>query len=167
LEGICREDLLTIKQQIGRWPKGITGIVRRCRYGYPVLIQSCPVIDEKPFPTLYWLTCPYLVKAVSRLESQGWIHKLEERIACDLVFKERYLNAHKVIRERRARLINDENIREKLDKVGSGGIKDLKRVKCLHLHLSDYLAGVDNPIGEAVLREIGTIECEPNEIMCK
>ncbi len=132
-----------------------------------MLIESCPVIDGKPFPTLYWLTCPYLVKSVSRLEAAGWISKFEELISQDPVFEDRYLRAHKKIQQIRAELINDENIKEKLSEVGSGGIRDLRRVKCLHLHLSDYLAGIDNPVGEIVFKEIGTIECEANRVICR
>lgn len=142
-------------------------VVRRCKYGYPILIESHPVINGKPFPTLYWLTCPFLIKAVSRLEAHGWISKLEELIAKDSVLRERYLRAHKEIQERRSRLINDENTKERLSKVGSGGIRDLRRVKCLHLHLSDFLAGVDNPVGEIVLKTIGITECEQNKVICK
>ncbi|MEJ5229577.1 MAG: DUF501 domain-containing protein [Pseudothermotoga sp.] len=142
-------------------------IVMRCEYGYPVLLESSPDIDGKPFPTLYWLSCPHLVKQISHLESQGWIRKFEELIARDNLFRERYLRAHSVIRELRAQLARDEGIRAKLNDVGSGGIRDLRRVKCLHLHVSDYLAGVDNPVGEAVLKKIGTITCERNRVLCK
>lgn len=167
MESICCEDLLAIKKQIGRSPKGISRVVRRCKHGYPALIESRPVIDGKPFPTLYWMTCPFLVKAVSRLEALGWISNLEELIAKDSVFRERYLKAHKEIQDKRAKLTNDENIRAILSKVGSGGIRDLRRVKCLHLHLSDFLAGIDNPVGEIVFKAIGNIECEQNKVICR
>lgn len=158
---------MIIRKQIGRFPNGMNQVVRRCKYGYPILIESYPVINGKPFPTLYWLTCPFLIKTVSRLEAHGWISKLEELIAKDSVLRERYLRAHQEIQERRSRLINDENTKERLSKVGSGGIRDLRRVKCLHLHLSDFLAGVDNPVGEIVLKVIGITECEQNKVICK
>lgn len=165
MESICREDLLIIKKQIGRYPNGVNHIVRRCSYGYPVLIESNPVVDGKPFPTLYWLTCPFLIKAVSRLEAHGWILRLENMIEQNPEFKERYLRAHQEVMKRRERLINDEITRERLSKVGSGGIKDLRRVKCLHLHLADYLGGVDNPVGEMVFKTIGVIECD--KVICR
>ncbi len=158
---------MILKRQLGRLPRGVSRIVTRCEYGYPVLLESCPYVDGKPFPTLYWLVCPYLVKQISHLESQGWIRRFEELIAKDDLFRERYIKAHFVIRELRAKLVEDEVVRTKLNDVGTGGIRDLRRVKCLHLHVSDYLAGVDNPIGEAVLKQIDRITCERNRVLCK
>ena len=37
------------------------------------------------FPTLFWLTSPYLVRAVSVLEGAGWIGRMRERLGDPLV----------------------------------------------------------------------------------
>ncbi len=125
-----------------------------------MVIESFPEKDGKPFPTLYWLTCPHLRKKVSKLESEGWIKRFEEIIQKDENFKERLVRAHLQIREKRESLIKDESIRKVLQRVGSGGIRNLTRVKCLHLHLADFLAGIDNPVGEMVWKMIDEKECE-------
>ncbi len=153
-------DLEVVEKQLGRKIDNFRRVVRRCRWGLPVVIESLPEKNGKPFPTLYWLTCPHLRKKVSKLESEGWIKKFEEIIQKDEKFKERLVKAHINVKEKRERLAKDESIREALQSVGSGGIRDLTKVKCLHLHLADFLAGVDNPIGEMVWSMIYERECE-------
>ena len=45
-------------------------VVARCSHGHPLVIRNAPYDHHgNPFPTLYWLTCPDTVKAVSTLES--------------------------------------------------------------------------------------------------
>lgn len=67
-----------------------------------------------------------------------------------------------MVKQKRESLLAPEHWtwREALSKVGSGGIKNLTTVKCLHLHLADHLAGVDNPVGEGVLELIDKRECD-------
>jgi len=53
-----------------------------------LVIRNRPVDAEgQPFPTLYWLTCPEAVGAVSRLESDGWIKRLSHRAEVDPDFR--------------------------------------------------------------------------------
>lgn len=129
-----------------------------------MVIECFPEKDGKPFPTLYWLTCPHLRKEVSRLEEKGWIKRFEARVQEDVIFRERLIKAHEEIKQRRERLIRDESLRRILSEVGSGGIRDLTKIKCLHLHLADYLAGVDNPVGEEIWMMIGRKECDGGRI---
>lgn len=68
--------------------------------------------------------------------------------------------------ERRKRLLTGEHpFREILEKVGTGGIRDFSKVKCLHLHLADYLADVGNPVGETVWNLIEKKFCD--DVFCK
>jgi len=55
----------------------------RCSHGYPQVLRVRPLIDGKPFPTLYWLSCPHLVGDVDRLEADDWIDRLERRMSDD------------------------------------------------------------------------------------
>ncbi len=153
-------DLEILERQLGRKIENLRRVVRRCSKGFPVVIESRPVRDSKPFPTLFWLTCPHLRREVSRLEEAGWIKRFEEEIEKDGNFRERLFKAHVEVIRRRERLIEDGWIKEELSKVGSGGIRDFTKVKCLHLHLADYLAGIENPIGERVFQMIENKECE-------
>src|SRR4030095_7485616 len=77
-------DLPILAEQLGRAPTVPFTVVARCPGGHPLVIRNVPV-DERgdPFPTTFWLTCPDAVRAVSRLEAEGWISRLNERIEAD------------------------------------------------------------------------------------
>ena len=80
-------DLDAVREQLGREPTTPFTVVARCSPGHPLVIRNAPLDAEgHPFPTLFWLTCPDAVKAVSRVESEGWIAQLNERIDADAEF---------------------------------------------------------------------------------
>ncbi|ABR30063.1 hypothetical protein SU69_00990 [Thermosipho melanesiensis] len=155
-----------VSKQIGRDAKNFCKVAVFCSHGFPQVIKSLPVRDGKPFPTLNYLTCPYLVKEVSRLEEKGMIKEVEKIIEEDEEFKEKLFQAHrKVIEERDSYFELDEisefkQWREKLKNVGTGGISNFSKVKCLHLHLADFLVGIKNPVGKLVYERLGEIECK-------
>ena len=153
-------DLEIVRRQLKRDIDNFRKVVKRCKWGFPVVIESLPEKEGKPFPTLYWLTCPHLRKEVAKLESKGWIRKFEEIIKKDEIFREKLVRAHLQVAKRREALIKNDKVREALRGVGSGGIRDLTKVKCLHLHLADFLAGVENPVGEMVWIMIDKRECD-------
>jgi hypothetical protein len=72
-------ELDAVREQLGREPTIPFSIVARCGPGHPLVIRNRP-LDAKgrPFPTTYWLTCPTAVGAVARLESEGWISRLDD-----------------------------------------------------------------------------------------
>ncbi len=156
-----------VEKQLGRKVTNLRRVVKRCRYGYPVVVESFPLKDGKPFPTLYWLTCIFLRREISKLESEGWIKRFEERIRKDRDFFERVMKAHEEVRKKRADLLPKDVQWEVLLRSGTGGITDPKIVKCLHLHVADFLAGVDNPIGGIVFKMLKETECEPDRIICE
>ena len=41
-------------------PRLVMGVSCRCRLGYPQAVVCRPFFKSRPFPTLFWLTCPYL-----------------------------------------------------------------------------------------------------------
>ena len=113
-----------------------------------MIIRNHPVdSDGNPFPTLYWLTCPDTVKAVSRLESEAWIKKLEAKAEVHPELRTKLRRAHEeYARERGALLPGAE---------AWGGVGGAARgVKCLHAHFAYYLAGGADPIGLWVAREL-------------
>ncbi len=153
-------DAEIVSRQLKRKITNMNRVVKRCSFGYPVVIESLPVKDGRPFPTLYWLTCPHLRREISKLEERGYVRYFEDIIEKDESFRERLFKAHEEIVKRRENLINDEDLKKILRKVGSGGISDWTKVKCLHLHVADFLAGIDNPVGEAVMDMIEKRECD-------
>ena len=77
----------------------------RCGPGHPLVIRNRPVDDEgHPFPTVYWLTCPDAVKAVSRLESEGWIKRLEQQAEIDPQLGTGLRTAHEAYARERGRM---------------------------------------------------------------
>lgn len=162
-----REDLARLSEQMGRTPQGVLAVARRCRYGTPQVIVNdpLPVIRgaRRPFPTLFWLTCPYLVRAVGALEAQGWIGTMRQRLSespSAARAMQRAHRAHAALRLRVGDPAELEGLRRRaprqyavLAETGVAGMRAVDGVKCLHTHLADYLgrgAQVRAREGEAV-----------------
>jgi exopolyphosphatase/guanosine-5'-triphosphate,3'-diphosphate pyrophosphatase len=89
-----------------------------------------------PFPTIYWLTCPDAVKAVSRVESEGWIARLGDDPAIVAGVEE----AHRAYAAERGEMVPGA---ERWG--GVGGTR--QGIKCLHAHYAYRLAGGDDVVG--------------------
>ena len=69
-------DRATVEAQLGRPPRAFRRVVVRCPSGHPTVTEQSPYDENgEPFPTMYWLTCPELVAAVSRLEAAGGVEQ--------------------------------------------------------------------------------------------
>ena len=168
------EDLGVVARQIGRAPRGVDGVAHRCRFGRPQVVLVHPVVDGDPFPTLFWLTCPHLRRAVSALESDGWVARLEDAVRGDDRLRVELEQAHRTYVDLRSARLSIEDraslakrgvLRGLLEK-GIGGTADLGRIKCLHVHVAHALAGGENPIGRIVLAELEAAECDPENTIC-
>ncbi len=154
-----------LRLQLGKNPKGEFKVIKLCRFGFPQLLENSPFWNGKPFPNLFWLTCPYLVREVSKLESEGYIEHFEERLRREEPFRRRYIHAHQLeasLRKLKIPLEVPESLKKKLLTVGIGGIENPLGVKCLHLHLASYWGGVPDPIGREVLKLLPSWECSDN-----
>ncbi len=100
-----------------------------------------------PFPTLYWLTCPDTVKAVSTLESQGWIKRLADEAIVDPDLRIRLRRAHEAYALERGTYVKGSEAWG-----GVGGSQG--GVKCLHAHYAYFLSGGPDPIGLWVARRL-------------
>ena len=164
---VSERDLQALEAQLGRPPRGVLAIERRCPAGHPQVIRVYPLIDGEPFPTLFWLTCPEIVKQISHLEHESWIRKLEERIARDPEFRRRYHEAHKAyieerwrqLTERDRRRIEEQGLSDVFRKRGIGGLKSWDAVKCLHMHYAHFKARGQNPIGAWIEARFEIREC--------
>src|SRR5438876_10337315 len=68
------DDRAVVARQIGREPRAFRRVVVRCPFGRPAVTEQAPFDNAgAPFPTTYWLTCPYAVAQVSRLEASGGV----------------------------------------------------------------------------------------------
>jgi exopolyphosphatase/guanosine-5'-triphosphate,3'-diphosphate pyrophosphatase len=137
-----------VAAQLGREPSIPFTVVARCGLGHPLVIRNRPVDPEgHPFPTLYWLTCPETVAAIARLESAGWIKRLNERAEVDPKLRTALRRAHERYAKERGRFLPGAE--------SWGGVGGTARgVKCLHAHYAYRVAGGLDPIGAWVAHQL-------------
>ena len=143
-----RADLQVVAAQLGREPRGVAGVAHRCPCGLPDTVATQPRLpDGTPFPTTFYLTCPRLTAAVSKLEASGLMREMTQRLATDTALAAAYRSAHQAyLAQRRLRGDVPETAG-----VSAGGMPT--RVKCLHVLVGHSLAagpGV-NPLGDEAL----------------
>lgn len=125
----------------------------------------------RPFPNLFWLVCPQLNEYISELEDRGWIDRFEKMMMDNPELMKKVEEAHVRTIEMRyavARRYCLEYFASVLGKRGVGGTADHTRLKCLHLHVANYLGGIPNPIGKMAFNMIGKDwECMPGRVRCR
>ncbi|NNN01556.1 MAG: DUF501 domain-containing protein [Acidimicrobiaceae bacterium] len=140
------EDLAVLEALVGRPLAGRCAVVARRLDGRPVVIENEPHLrDATPMPTLFWLVDTELHAAVSRLESDGGVHRFEA-----MVDPVRLRATHDAYAERRR--VATVRVEAVQARGGVGGTR--VGVKCLHAHLANYLVGADDPVGELVAEAI-------------
>jgi uncharacterized protein len=141
-------DEAVVAAQLGRRPRGVRRVAHRCPCGLPDVVETAPrLADGTPFPTLYYLTCPRAVAAVSRLEAAGVMRRMQQRLAEDASLRTGYLAAHQDYLARRDEAARAAGVAPLPPGTQSaGGMPE--RVKCLHALAAHELAvpGV-NPLG--------------------
>ncbi len=142
--------------QLGRPPRGLRRVAHRCPCGLPDVVETAPrLADGTPFPTLYYLTCPRAVAAVSRLEAAGVMRQMQERVAADASLRSAYQAAHRDYVARRDEAARAAGVAPLPPGTQSaGGMPD--RVKCLHALAAHELAVPGaNPLGRQALAAAG------------
>ena len=141
-------DLEVLREQLDRVPRGVVGIAARCVCGRPLVVKTAPRLEDgTPFPTIFYLTCPPIVKGCSVLEAEHIMESFNELLTNDEDIAAAYTRAHRDYIARRDELGEVEEIAG----VSAGGMPT--RVKCLHALIGHALAtgpGV-NPIGDLAL----------------
>lgn len=121
----------------------------RCAYGFPAVTEQAPFgSGGEPFPTTYYLTCPWLVSAIARLEGEGGVERFSAAAEVDAALG---ASVERADAEQR-------RIRPELD-VGIGGTRNPRKLKCLHAHAAFALARPGYELGERVLDEAGERWC--------
>lgn len=145
-----------VESQTGRPPRAPWRVAASCSFGYPTVIVSPSVLaDGSRFPTWAWLTCPHLVEAVSRLESEGAAAQWAWAAANDVGLAQALIELDAEVRA--ARCAEGDGA-DACDDVGIAGQRRPLGVKCLHAHVAYALAGLNDPIGRVVVETIGR-EC--------
>lgn len=160
--------LATIASQLGRAPRGIQAVTATDGEGTPLVLRMESIVDDKPFPTLYWLCSERLKVELSRIEASGVIKQLEARLQDDPAFLAAYRRSHEDYVARRWQHMRPEHqalaesrgyttlFRER----GIGGIANWQQVRCLHTQYAHHLCG-DNVIGQWLDTEYGVIDTLP------
>jgi uncharacterized protein len=150
------DDAVVVAAQLGREPRGLRAVAHRCPCGLPDVVETAPRLpDGTPFPTLYYLTCPYAVSAVSSLEARGMMREMTARLADDEIRTE-YERAHRDYVARRDTAAAAAGLEPLPPGTQSaGGMPE--RVKCLHALAAHELAvpGV-NVFGREALAAAGS-----------
>lgn len=169
LAGIATEtDCEIVKEQLGRFPRGMVAVGRRCACGNPLAtVTRAKLEDGTPFPTTFYLCSPQAVRAVSKVEANGHMKRFNELLASDLTVAAEYRKAHReylAFRHVLAQKFGDDE--EHISGISAGGMPD--RVKCLHALIAQSLSmgrGV-NPIGDMTLDMVKN-EFDPDVCRCE
>ena len=141
------DDRAVVERQIGRPPRAFRRVISRCPFGRPAVTEQSP-FDENgaPFPTTYWLTCPHLVAAVSRLEAAGGVERWSERARSDAELASSLKDATSEQRRLRPEL-----------PLGIGGASRDGSLKCLHAHAAFALARPGYELGDRILADLPSL----------
>jgi uncharacterized protein len=143
------DDERVVSWQLGRPARAFRRVAVRCAHGFPAVTEQSPFTpDGQPFPTTYYLTCPWLVGAISRLEAGGGVARWARAAEADPALAASLRRAD----------AEQRWARPELD-VGIGGTRRPGALKCLHAHAAFALARPGYELGERVLAEAGDRWC--------
>ncbi|MEM6584074.1 MAG: DUF501 domain-containing protein [Pseudomonadota bacterium] len=144
-----------VRDLLGREPRGLEEVAVVSESGNPMVIRVASLVEDTPFPTLFWLVDPQLSLRIDAAEARGVIKQLQERVDGDeglqhtmrldhmahIALREHYMSSE--MKARIHALGYTGVFRER----GIGGIADFSRVRCLHTWYASHLV-VPNTIGE-------------------
>ncbi len=136
-----------VAQLLGREPRGLEDIPVFASNGDPAVIRVASLVDDKPFPTLFWLVDADLNYRIDQAEAGGLIAELQARVDKDPVLQSAMREDHmkhialrdsylsEADRERLAALGFGEVLAGK----GIGGLGRFDRIRCLHTWYAAHL----------------------------
>jgi len=141
---MATDDRATVARQLGREPRAFRRVAVRCPFGRPAVTEQYAYArDGEPFPTMFWLTCPFLVAAVSRIEAEGGVERWTRAATEDPALGESLRAANE----------EQRRLRPEID-AGVGGRTRTGSLKCLHAHAAFALARPGYDLGERILAEV-------------
>jgi hypothetical protein len=140
-------DEAVVARQLGRPPRAFRRVVLRCPYGRPAVTEQWPRdAAGAPFPTTFYVTCPQLVAAISRLEAAGGVERWTQAVRADPALRASLERATEEQRRLRPELPG-----------GIGGSTRGGSLKCLHAHVAFALARPGYELGERILAELDSL----------
>lgn len=138
------DDQAVVSWQLRRPARPFQRVAFRCPHGFPAVTEQ-PAFDPdgEPFPTTYYLTCPWLVAALARVEAAGGVERWSRAAAEDPELGASLARADRDQRELRPEL-----------GVGIAGTRSPGSLKCLHAHSAFALARPGYELGERILAEV-------------
>ena len=138
------QDRAAVARQLGRAPKPFR-VAARCPFGLPSVVEN---ERTREMPTSFWVTCPSLVAAISRVESVGGVREARGHIG------------EPAVEETHAEHRSRYGTRVAGVRGGATG-----SVKCLHAFTALHLAeAIPNPVAEWTLERIQ--DAYPKDACC-
>jgi len=139
---------------LGRQPRGLEDVAVRDTTGSPVVIRVSSLVEDKPFPTLFWLVDPRLCYRIDQVEAAGLIMQFQQRIDVDPEIQRAMHEDHRAHIALRAAMMQPRvrlrlsalGFSPALEKRGIGGIANFTRIRCLHTWYGAHLV-VPNTVG--------------------
>lgn len=149
-----------VAELLGREPRGLEAIEVVDAEGQPSVIRVASLVDDKPFPTMFWLVDKALSYQIDQLEAGGLIATLQAEIdASEDLQAAMVADHHEFIQLRDANMTQEIKARlversyyEALQKRGIGGIANFVRIRCLHTYYASHLVRA-NTIGRWLDKE--------------
>ncbi|MFK7976135.1 MAG: DUF501 domain-containing protein [Halioglobus sp.] len=136
-----------VEALLGRAPRGLRAVPVSQPSGEPMVIRVASLVDEKPFPTLYWLIDPSLCYRIDQVEASGQIKRFQQEIDAQEELQASMRGDHLVHIQQRADFMSKEQ-RQQIERLGYaevfkqkgiGGISDFTRIRCLHTWYAAHL----------------------------
>jgi hypothetical protein len=139
---------------LGRKPRGLEDVPVAQENGQPMVIRVASLVEDKPFPTLFWLVDPVLCYRIDQAEATGLIKQLQKSIDESPDLQQAMDEDHRAHIALRDTFMSDA-VRQRLQQLGFGevlagkgigGIADFTRIRCLHTWYAAHLV-VPNTVG--------------------
>jgi hypothetical protein len=138
------EDRQIVERQLARAPRAFRDVAVRCPFGRPAVTEQAAFDDGgRPFPTQFYVTCPSLVAAISRIEAAGGVERWTRAARDD----------PRLARSLEQAQAEQRRLRPELPG-GIGGSTRDGSLKCLHAHVAFALARPGYELGERILAEL-------------
>jgi hypothetical protein len=142
-DGPTDADVAAVAVLLGRPPQAGFIVAVRHADGSPLVIRNRPLLDDgTPMPTRWWLVGEPERTWVSRLESDGGVHRVEDEVDPRAIAA-----AHTAYAAERDADIPHDHTGPR----PSGGVGGTRMgLKCLHAHYASWLGGADDAVGDWV-----------------
>lgn len=110
-----------------------------------MVAKISPVVEGKPFPTIFWLVGPQIYKDISEVEGKGFTKIIQQKVHSSEVLKADLARIHQSYCDDRVRFFNElelslpTNMMATINETGVGGVKEKQYIRCLHMFYAYHL----------------------------